>query len=660
MDYNEAREELKTHLKDYVESITQADPKAGRNKYKCPLKGCGSGTGQHGTGAFTIDTEAPYRWICYSCGRSGDIFDLIREHEGITEPLDQLKRAGELYGVNIEECTKPAQKQPENEPKQAPARQDPAGSGTPDDFTDYYRECNARASETQYFKLRGISDESINRFMLGYDPEYRRGTGGSTWRAVIFPTGKGSFTARNTDPTADKADRYRKTGKMRLFNYRGLKEATRPVFITEGEINAISYIEAGGEAVALGSTSNINMFVEEYARINKQAQPYIISMDDDERGREAGQKLADMLEAENIPFYRPDSAMLYGGFKDANELWNVSPDELKQAVKEAEKEADLIKNREKEEKKAEYLKTSAYYLLQDFIDGIKANANTPAQATGFNSLDRILDGGLFEGLYIIGAISSLGKTTIALQMVDQIAQRGRDVMIISLEMAESELVGKSISRHTLLEARKDPANDIQFAKTYRGITDGKRWKNYSKKELEIIQRAIDAYGAYSKHVFIREGMGNIGVNEIKQYVKEHIEITGNSPVLLIDYVQMLAPYDVRASDKQNTDKAVLELKRLSRDYKIPVIGISSFNRASYREEVTMEAFKESGSLEYGSDVLIGLQLRGAGNKDFNANEAKRKNPREVELVILKNRNGRTGDTIEFRYYPAFNYAQEVE
>lgn len=654
MDYNEAREELKQHLKEYVDSITR--PSKGRNMYICPL--CGSGTGRNGTGAFNIDTEAPYRWICYSCGKSGDIFDLIKEHEGLAEPLDQLKRAGELYGLNIEECTKTAQKQPENEPKQAPARQDPTGSGTPDDFTAYYRECNDRANETQYFKLRGISDESIKRFMLGYDPEYK--TGGSTWRAVIFPTGKGSYTARNTDQGADKADRYRKKGRIQLFNYRGLKEATRPVFITEGEIDALSIIEAGGEAVALGSTSNIDMFMRSGARINKQAQPFIICMDDDEKGREAGQKLADVLEAENIPFYRPDSATFYGGFKDANELWNVSPDELKQAVKEAEKEADLIKDREKEEIKEEYLKTSAYNYLQDFIDGIKGNANTPAQATGFNKLDMILDGGLYEGLYIIGAISSLGKTTIALQMADQIAQRGRDVLIISLEMARSELMGKSISRHTLIEARKDPANDTRLAKSYRGITDGKRWANYSKKELEIIQRAIESYGTYSKHIFIREGMGNIGVNEIKQYVKEHIEITGNSPVLLIDYVQILAPYDVRASDKQNTDKAVLELKRLSRDYKIPVIGISSFNRASYREEVTMEAFKESGSLEYGSDVLIGLQLRGAGTKDFNANDAKRKNPREIELVILKNRNGRTGDTIAYNYYPIFNYVNEVE
>ena len=128
---------------------------------------------------------------------------------------------------------------------------------------------------------------------------------------------------------------------------------------------------------------------------------------------------------------------------------------------------------------------------------------------------------------------------------------------------------------------------------------------------------------------------------------------------MIDYLQILSPADIRASDKQNTDKAVLELKRISRDYKIPVVAISSFNRANYKEAVTMEAFKESGAIEYSSDILIGVQLKGAGTKDFDVNTAKDSNPREVELVILKNRNGATGKKVEMKYYPLFNYFKEA-
>ena len=108
----------------------------------------------------------------------------------------------------------------------------------------------------------------------------------------------------------------------------------------------------------------------------------------------------------------------------------------------------------------------------------------------------------------------------------------------------------------------------------------------------------------------------------------------------------------------------MELKRISRDYKLPIIGISSFNRDNYTQKVSMQAFKESGAIEYSSDVLIGLQLKGQGDKDFNIEEAKAKsnNPdsfRDIELVILKNRNGRTGGKVYFRYYAWFNYFKEV-
>ena len=68
----------------------------------------------------------------------------------------------------------------------------------------------------------------------------------------------------------------------------------------------------------------------------------------------------------------------------------------------------------------------------------------------------------------------------------------------------------------------------------------------------------------------------------------------------------------------------------------------------------MEAFKESGDIEYSTDVLIGLQFSGVGQKDFDINEAKKQTPREVEAVILKNRNGATGDTLHYAYYSMFN------
>jgi replicative DNA helicase len=455
---------------------------------------------------------------------------------------------------------------------------------------------------------------------------------------------------------------------MHIFNVKALRNATKPVFIVEGELDALSIIDVGGEAVALGSTGMVNSFLKQL-ETKKPVQSLIIALDNDEAGEKAYKKLAEGLTGLRIPFYRVN---LTGQYKDANEALQYDREALKQAVdkveymqedwkqeqKEAvEQEIDDMQDEVKQAERENYLNTSTACYLQNFINGIADSVNTPYISTGFKKLDAVLDGGLYEGLYVVGAISSLGKTTLITQITDQIAQAGQDVLIFSLEMARAEIMAKSISRHTLQQVLNN-GGDIRNAKTARGITTGKRYENYNKAERDLINEAIVAYSQYAEHIYISEGIGNIGVEQVRETVKNHIFFTGNTPIVVIDYLQILAPYSERATDKQNTDKAVMELKRISRDYKTPVIGISSFNRANYSVEVTMGAFKESGAIEYSSDVLIGLQLKGVGESGFDANEAKKKTEREVELVILKNRNGKIGDKLGYKYYSLFNYFAE--
>lgn len=310
-----------------------------------------------------------------------------------------------------------------------------------------------------------------------------------------------------------------------------------------------------------------------------------------------------------------------------------------------------------EEARQEYLRTSAGANLQQFINGIADTANTEAVKTGFDRLDSTLDGGLYEGLITVGAISSLGKTSLCLQIADQVAASGHDALYFSLEMARAELMSKSISRHTV-QLALERGIDTKAAKTARGITDGKRYINYTKAETQLIQDAVKAYGQYAASVYIQEGIGNIGAEQIRETIEKHIRYTGNRPLVIVDYLQILAPYDPRLGDKMNTDKAILELKRISRDCKIPVIAVSSFNRAGYNQEAAFEQLKESGAIEYTADLVLALQLKGAGEKNFNPTEEKKKNPRQVELVILKNRQGKVGDKIFFSYYPMFNFFRE--
>lgn len=655
MDRQEAREQLKGYLREYVESVTSKS--RGADMYVCPL--CGSGSGAHGTGAFSIKDGTS--WKCFRCNAGGDIFDLYGAINNTADHNAQLQGVAELYGVKVDGHGASAQEDfspaYQNQPKAERNTHTTAYTQEQEtDYTGFFLQANRAVEQTDYWAKRGLSRETVDRFKLGFVAEWKhpKAPEAPATPRLIIPTSRGSYLARDTrDPATIPAEQQgytkSKVGHIQLFNKRALQEADKPIFVVEGELDALSIIEVGGVAIALGTTAKSKALVE-LAKAQAPVQPLIIALDNDEVGQKASRELTERLRALNIPCYDFNPC---GPYKDANEALQRDREGFTVAVAEAE----TLQDEAEQAKKDSYLKTSTVNYLESFIDGIAASVDTPYISTGFSRLDSVLDGGLYEGLYIVGAISSLGKTTLIVQICDQIAQAGHDVLIFSLEMARTELMAKSISRHTL-QTVLATGGDIRNAKTARGITTGKRYGGYSQAERELITSSLLEYGKYAQNIYISEGVGDIGVGQIRETVRQHILYTGKTPIVAVDYLQILAPSNERATDKQNMDKAVLELKRISRDYKTPVIGLSSFNRTNYKEAVLMEAFKESGAIEYSSDILIGLQLAGAGEKDFDVNEAKRKDPREVELVILKNRNGRTGDKLCFSFYPLFNYFKE--
>lgn len=648
MDREQARDIVKGYLGDYLNS-------KGINTRK-PFN-CLNPEHPDRHPSMSYDSRRQ-RCKCFSCGASYDIFDLIRIDYGLSEDVDVFNKAYELYGLTID-STQPAEKKPAAKPAEQKA----------EDFMDYYQKAQAARADRaaqDYLRSRGISEAVAAKYWLGYDASYstfdidENGQNSfSTWRALIIPTGKSSYIARNIDKPKEpeKKNRYRKKGASLLFNSKALYAADKPVFIVEGELDALSIIEAGGQAVGLGSTSNYKQLLSLLEK-QKPAQPLILALDADTDGRDTEEKLAEELKTLQASFYRYN---LYGAAKDANEALLLDREGFIAEVRAAERAQEVELEAIAEAAKEEYLKTSAAAHIQDFLDGITASANTPAISTGFFNLDSILDGGLYEGLYILGAISSLGKTTLALQLADNLAQQGQDVLIFSLEMARSELIAKSISRLTYLAA-----DEKRDAKTTRGITAGARYKDYSQQEKRLINKAIAQYKEYAQHIYIHEGVGDIGVEKVREVVQQHINITGSKPVVIIDYLQILAPYDMRSTDKQNTDKAVLELKRLSRDNKLTVLGISSFNRDSYKAggginqgKVSMTDYKESGALEYSADVLMGLEFASAGTKEYDERTEKKKDPRQIRLVVLKNRNGKAWENCSFDYFPLFNYYSEA-
>ena len=671
VDFQNAVEAIKQYLPDYAEEHLKRSRE--KNKFVCVF--CGSGSKSNSTGAFTV-----YRtnYYCFSCHQHGDIFDLAEKVENISKN-SVVQYLADKYHVQIDFLTERRKNSPTTEnfsslsvignngadTKECSAASDVENCGE-ENFSYFFSEANKHLCETSYH--RGISLETLNHFNVGFVPEWKhpKNAHSPVSPRLIIPTSSGSYLARDTRNEADIPENQKgyvksKVGRVHIFNEKSLQNSDI-VYVTEGELDALSIIDVAGydSAVGLGSVSNVDFFLSVLDKTAHKPK-FIIALDNDSAGEKARNELTAGFDKRGIEYcvYNPCC-----GFKDPNEALMNNPEAFRRAViYGTEHIDDLIAQRINDDeaaRKAEYDgQFSAKAFLSDFVDGISESVNTEVIPTGFESLDNMLDGGLYEGLYGIGAISSLGKTTFALQMADQIAAQGYEVLIFSLEMSRNELIAKSISRNTLRRVKQSGGN-MQHAKTTRGIMSCKKYSSYCQAEKELIRTSINDYEKIAGNIFIREGIGDVTAETIAEQVREHIESGHKRPVVIVDYLQILSPKNEKWTDKQNTDNAILTFKRLSRDYKIPAIVISSFNRENYSVKVSMQAFKESGAIEYSTDVLIGLQLKGVGNKNFDIDQAKSKNPREVEAVILKNRNGRTGGRIGFDFYAMFNYFTESD
>ena len=491
MNREEAKAELKTREPDF---LTQAKKRVnGANSYICPS--CGNGSGNDGTGiALDPKSKGGKRYKCFVCGLREDVIGLWKLAHNETDDKEAFNQLYNYYGITIDDTPFKSTKTSPKEAQKLPTKE------KINNYISYYGLCCNRVSQTDYFKKRGLSDSTIERFKLGFDPNYTRGTGGKSWEAVIIPLTSSIYIARNTDEKAVKKNRYRKTGANILYATTDEKQTEKPLFITEGELDAISIVEAGGEAIGLGSTANHKQLIE-LLKKNKPKKPIILALDNDEDGKATTEKLIEELELAKILYLKAD---IYGEHKDANEALTADRTAFIEAVKEADREAISYLEELERAEREEYLNNSTANHLQGFINGIADSVNTPYIPTGFKKLDGVLEGGLYEGLYFIGGISSLGKTTLAQQITDQIAEAGGDVLIFSLEMSRTELISKTVSRLTLLDIIQNNGN-TRDAKTARGITTGTRYFNYSPTEKALINRAVTTYSQFAEHIFIHEG-----------------------------------------------------------------------------------------------------------------------------------------------------------
>lgn len=236
---------------------------------------------------------------CFGCGRHADIFGLYQELHGC-DFKTALHDLAALAGLSMPDAAPPAPSAPA---KTATAK--PALGNKPDTQTAKYIKACAGRLWTEagkvgldYLHGRGIFDETAKKCGIGYDP--KQGKKG----AIIIPYGP-RFFKRFLEPITTKTGESMKgiydapKGTQRpLYDvddkFLGA-DSTGPVYIVEGEIDALSLIEAGQQAIATGGTGGWRKLVE----LAKQhpARCFIPCFDRDDAG-EAAQRKAEAALAE--------------------------------------------------------------------------------------------------------------------------------------------------------------------------------------------------------------------------------------------------------------------------------------------------------------------------------------------------------------------------
>lgn len=595
----------------------------------CPV--CGS------KDHFTIYPKTNSYSSFSECCTGGSVYKYLIEVENMSEKAaynELLELAGETpeseFSVKINKA--PNTTEPTKQVEEAI---------TYKDYTNIILALYNKQTEKDkaYFLERGISLELIEKYKLciGNLKGYGARAIIPTWKdgKVIYWTGRAITEKQEAYRKYDNAE-----GAAPFFGLDNLKEAEpgEMVIITEGIFDALSLESIGYKTLAMhGLKLNVlKETIKEYKDII-----FLTALDNDEPGRKATKEINELLGIRSLTIPRE--------YKDLNDWYKGGIDKFKEGI---EASINTLKRPD-----------SLYNYMKDkFVPDIQSYKEFKDRKTGFSNLDKITS--LYPGLYVIGGLSTLGKTTFIHQMADQMAEMGEHILFFSLEMATLELITKSLARLTAIKDRGYVVN--------KGLSALQiRLNDIPEHKRDLVQQAITDYEPISKRFNIIEGNFNTDVTAIRKYVDDYILTNKVKPIVIIDYLQIIPGRETDRNDKERIDGVVTELKRISRDYNISVIVVSSLNRSNYLTPIDFESYKESGGIEYTADVVWGLQLQAIHDEVFNSsqkikekrekiNEAKGATPRKIELVCLKNRNGISNYSCLFEYYPKFDTFEAQE
>ncbi len=274
-----------------------------------------------------------------------------------------------------------------------------------------------------------------------------------------------------------------------------------------------------------------------------------------------------------------------------------------------------------------------------YIEAMKARGNSILVGvdTGFAELNKMTTGFGKGDLIILAARPAMGKTSLVLNMVQNLINHNKGVAFFSLEMPSEQLMLRLLSIQTSIYLTKLRVGDIND---------------------EESQRLEDATAAMKASKLFIDDSSTVNINQLRSKLRKLKSQHPDIELAVIDYLQLLSAAGTK-DRHQEVSEISRGLKMLARELEIPIIALSQLNRgleSRNDKRPMLSDIRESGSIEQDADIILFVYRDDVylykeekerekealkEGKEF-ISQYVEKDEEEAEIIIGKQRNGPTG------------------
>ncbi|MBU1865112.1 MAG: replicative DNA helicase, partial [Actinobacteria bacterium] len=205
--------------------------------------------------------------------------------------------------------------------------------------------------------------------------------------------------------------------------------------------------------------------------------------------------------------------------------------------------------------------------------------------TGFRDLDKMLAGLQPANLIVVAARPSMGKSALALNIAENVAQGGAPVAIFTLEMSREEVVSRLLSSMASVDSTRMRTGQLGPELWQKVVREASRLYQMPMYVDDSPDLTVTAIRAKCRRLKRAQGLG----------------------LVVVDYMQLMQGPARTESRQQEIADISRSLKNLARELHVPVIAVSQLNRALEAREnkrPRLGDLRESGAIEQDADIVM--------------------------------------------------------